>query len=313
MSNLQGKSKNPFSAGICRGWRSFFWIIRIVIPVSLLTTILQWSGWFGEIEFLLKPLTAAINLPPEAVLPIISGMFVNLYAAIAAMAAIPFTADQLTLIAVFSLICHNLIAEGIIQHKSGLNIIKASLIRFGAAVVTVIIVSQFFSGTSQSVILSESTVTNIPILELLKDWSLDTLFLLMKILGIIMGIMIILEFSESKRWSEYYLILFRPLMKVLRLSERTTLLWMTSIAFGLSYCGAIVVDEAKKGVLTKEELESLHISVGINHGMVEDPALFMVMGLNPFWLFVPKLAMAIIAVQVYRALRYLKSRLRYNS
>ena len=34
--------------------------------------------------------------------------------------------------------------------------------------------------------------------------------------------------------------------------------------------------------LPKEELENLHISVGINHGMVEDPAMFLVLGLNGF-------------------------------
>ncbi len=43
--------------------------------------------------------------------------------------------------------------------------------------------------------------------------------------------------------------------------------------------------------------------------MVEDPALFLVLGLNPFWVLVPKLVMAILAVQTYRAIKYLKNKL----
>jgi hypothetical protein len=40
--------------------------------------------------------------------------------------------------------------------------------------------------------------------------------------------------------------------------------------------------------------------------MIEDPALFAVLGVNIFWLWLPRLIMAIIAVQVYRGIRYLR-------
>ena len=40
--------------------------------------------------------------------------------------------------------------------------------------------------------------------------------------------------------------------------------------------------------------------------MVEDPALFLVFDLNGFWLWVTKLVAGIVAVQVYRAAKYMK-------
>ncbi|MFC1932241.1 nucleoside recognition domain-containing protein [Chloroflexota bacterium] len=300
-------------AGVKRGWSSFVWICKIVIPVSFLVTLLQWTGWLNHLDFLLNPLMKLINLPPEAALPIITGMLVNLYAAIAAMTALPFTLEQMTLIAVFTLICHNLIAEGIIQHKSGINVVIATLVRFTAATLTVIIVSQFLGDTSQSTTTPGALMVHVPLLEVLKGWAVDTVGLLLKILGIVMVIMIMLQFSESLRWTERSLKFFRPLMRILRLPERTAILWVTSAAFGLMYGGAVIIDEAKKGVLTKEELERLHISIGINHAMVEDPTLFLVLGLNPLWLWVPKLVMAIIAAQTYRAIRYLKHKLLHHS
>ena len=124
-----------------------------------------------------------------------------------------------------------------------------------------------------------------------------------------MLIMILLESSKSLGWTEYALKFFRPLMRILGLPERTVMMWVTAIIFGLLYGGAVIVEEAKKGDLTKEELERLHIFIGINHSMVEDPALYTVLGLNAFWLWVPRLIMAIIVVQTYHGIKYLKNKL----
>ena len=97
-------------------------------------------------------------------------------------------------------------------------------------------------------------------------------------------------------------------MGILGLSNRVAMPWVTAVIFGLLYGGAIIVEEAKRGDLTKAEVEHLHISVGINHSMLEDPALFLALGLNGFWLWVPKFIMAIITVQIFRVARYLKKK-----
>ncbi|MFC1957367.1 nucleoside recognition domain-containing protein [Chloroflexota bacterium] len=309
MADFRTQSKRSFLAGVKRWWRSFTWISKIIIPVSFLVTLLQWAGWLDRLDFLLNPLMRLINLPPEAALPIISGMFISIYTAIAVMTALPFTQEQMTLIAVFILICHNLITEGIVQHKSGINIIKTTLFRITAAILAVIIVSRFLGDTSQSTSITTALAAQPPVFEILKGWALDIIGLLLKILGIVMTVMILLEFSESLNWTEHSRKFFRPLMRILRLSDQTATLWVTSVTFGLVYGGAVIIDEARKGTLTKEELERLHISVGINHAMVEDPALFLALGLNAFWLWVPKLVMAIIAVQAYRAIQYLQNKL----
>ena len=309
MAKYQSQLRSVFLAGIKRGWRSYVWICQIVIPVSFLVTLLQWTGWLNQLSFLFNPLMSLINLPSQAALPIISGMLVNIYVAIAVMTAMPFTIEQMTLIAVFNLICHNLITEGIIQHKSGINVIKITLIRITLAILTVFIVSQFLGDTSQGITVPTLLTAASPLLMVVKDWAINLIALLLKILGILMAVMIMLEFSESLGWTEYSVKFLRPLMRILGLSEQTSTLWVTSAAFGLMYGGAVTIDKARKGVLDKEELERLHISIGINHSMVEDPALFLALALNPFWLWVPKLVMAIIAVQVYRIVYYIKKKL----
>jgi hypothetical protein len=243
-------------------------------------------------------------------LPIISGGLIGNYATIAAITALPLNLSQMTLIAVFSLIAHNLVVEGIIQHRSGINAAKITLIRIGVAILTVFIISHFFTDTSASVTVPAGFRVDEPFATVLKTWVVDTGRLLLKILAIIMSIMIGLEFLRVLGWTGYLIRFFRPIMRVLGLSHLASALWVTAAVFGVMYGGAVIVEEAGRGTLTKEELERLHISIGINHSMVEDPFLFLVLGLNGFWLWLPRIVAGILAVQVYRVTKYLKRRVR---
>jgi len=270
--------------------------------------LLQWSGWLHHAEVVLQPLIGWLGLPSEAALPIISGMVINIYAAIATMTVIPFSTAQMTLIAVFVLIAHNLFMEGIIQHRSGMNGIRITLVRIASAVVTVVVISFFLGDTSQSVSGMDTIPAGGPFLPALGQWALNTGLLLARIFGIIMAVMVVLEGMTELGWTDKLYAVSRPLMRLIGLSDRTTILWVTAVVFGLMYGAAVIQERAKQEDLTKAELEHLHISVGINHSMVEDPVLFMALGINGFWLWVPKLVMAAVAVYVFRAAGYFTRR-----
>jgi len=306
VSPFRTQLKSGLRAGTRKGWSSFGWICKLLLPTAFLVTLVQWGGLLSQVEYLLNPLMRLINLPGEAALPIISGMLIGPYTTIAIITVIPFTLGQMTLIAIFVMIAHSLIVEGIIQHKSGINVAKITPIRIAAAILAVLVVSQFFADTTQGVVVPPELMATTPFIEVLKTWAIDMGRLLIKVFIIIMAVMIGLESLKSLGWMEYLLNFSQPVMKILGLSHRTALLWVTAVVFGLLYGGAVIIEEAKKGALTKAELERLHISIGINHSMVEDPALYLALGLNGFWLWVPRFVMAVIAVQVYRATKYLK-------
>jgi len=309
MSEFRTQLQTGIRTGIKKGWSSFVWICKIIVPVSFVVALIQWSGWLSHLDFLLHPLMNVINLPAAAALPIIVAMTVNFYAAIAIMVVLPFTIEQIILIALFTTIAHMLIVEGIVQHKSGLNVIKAALVRIGAAVLSVLVVSQFFADTSQSISLPASLATQTPFIEVLKGWAIDTLRLCGRVLVIIMLVMTALHASESLGWIKYLVKFFRPLMKILGLPDRAATMWVTAAGFGLLYGSAVIMEEAKKGALTKEELEHLQISIGINHSIVEEVALFLALGVTPLWLLIPRFVTAAIAVHALRAIQYFKSKL----
>ncbi|MDD5288151.1 MAG: hypothetical protein PHY28_03455 [Dehalococcoidales bacterium] len=306
---LTAKLKGAFLSGIGKGWRSFLWVAKITIPISLLVALLQWSGWLYKVDFLLNPVMKLIHLPSEAALPILSGLLIDNYGTIAVLTVVPLSIEQMTLIAIFSLIAHNFIREGIIQHQSGFNVFVICTVRLIAAIITVLVVSLFMGDTTRSI----GSVASIPsqtvsLLEALKNWSIDAGLLLLKILGIVMLIMITLEILVRLTWDKYLFRIFRPLMKVLGLTDKLAMLWVPSAIFGLMYCGPIVVEKSKEGALTRSEVERIHLSMAINHSMVEDPPLYMALGMNGFWLWIPRLIMAIVVVQFYRLIELLKGR-----
>jgi Fe2+ transport system protein B len=300
MNPIQNKLTYGLKTGTQKGWHGFVWMLKIIVPISFLTVLLEYSGWINQINFILEPCMNLLSLSPIAALPLIVGMLTGIYGGIAAMAVLPLTTHEMTLIAIFILISHNLIQEGIIQSQSGLKPFRATLFRLAASVVTVMIVSRFLGPEPALVVAKGTPVAVQPaFITLMKNWLIATLYLSLKIFVIIMVIMILLEMMKIFNLIPHIVKVLSPLLKTMGLDQRAGILWLTAIAFGLAYGGAVIVEEAKEAYITKEQLEKLHLSIGINHSMIEDPALFLSLGLSAFWLWVPRLIVAIIAVRLF--------------
>ena len=299
MQNTNNKLKPSLTSGLAKGWNGFVWMLKILVPISLLTSLLAWSGWINRLDLILEPVMGVIGLPPVAALPLIAGLLTGPYGAIAAMAPLPLTVDQMTLLAIFLLISHNLIQESFIQSKSGLPFLKATLFRLVASITMVMVVSWFMDHeTATNALTDAPVIIQVPFFSMLKTWIAATLVLSGKILVIIMTLMITLEIMKNYNLIDHIVRMLAPVLKVFGLGKQTGFMWLTAATFGLTYGAAVIVEEAKEGNLSKDELERLHLSMGINHSMIEDPALFLSLGLSIFWMCVPRVAAAIIAVQL---------------
>jgi hypothetical protein len=234
-----------------------------------------------------------------ATLPIVIGALTGIYGGIAAMAVLPFTVAEMTLLANFLLISHNLIQEGVIQAKSGLNPVKATLFRIAAAVITVYAMTFFIKTDPAAAMQAGALGASAQSFQLMvADWGVSTLDLSVKVFFIIMTILTLLEIAKSMDWVMPVVKALSPFLRILGLSEKVGILWMTAVVFGLTYGGAVIVEEARQGHISREELEELQLSIGINHSMVEDPFLFMPFGISALWLWVPRLITAMAATRL---------------
>jgi hypothetical protein len=299
VTDTREKLKEGLRNGLNRGWSAFLWMMKIILPVSFLTAVLAWTGWLGSVDFLLAPLMGFLGLPAVAALPILIGGLTGIYGGIAAMAVLPFTVAEMTLLANFLLISHNLIQEGVIQARSGLNPIKATLFRILASVVTVYAMTFFIQTDPSAAVQAGALGASTQAFRLMvADWGISMLNLSVKVFFIIMAILTLLEIAKSMGWVMPLVKVLSPFLRILGLSEKVGILWMTAVVFGLTYGGALIVEEARQGHISKGELEELQLSIGINHSMVEDPFLFLTFGISALWLWVPRLITAMAATRM---------------
>ncbi|MBI5589870.1 MAG: iron transporter [Deltaproteobacteria bacterium] len=300
MTNFRDTAKSGIMSGIEKGWSGYVWLLKILIPISFLTLLLDYSGLIQRTDFMLAPVMKLINMPAAAAIPLVVGMLTGIYGGIAAMIVLPFSVNQMTLIAIFLLISHNLVQEGMVQGRSGLRPLKATAIRLAASIATVIAVAQFMDlQTGASATVAFGPQIQKTLWEVIEKWGISTFFLCIKIFLIVMALMIALCLMKAFDIIPFLVKVLKPFLKIMGLDERVGLLWLTAVVFGIAYGAAVIVEEAKEGNFSAEELERLHISIGINHSMVEDPTLFASLGLSVFWLWIPRVVTAIVAVYLF--------------
>jgi Fe2+ transport system protein B len=288
------------AAGSRKGWRGFIWMLKILVPISLGTALLAHSGVLDQLDFLLEPLMGILGLPAMAALPLVAGLLTGIYGGIATMTVLPFTVAQMTLIAIFLLISHNIVQEAIIQGKSGLHPLKATAFRLVVSCVTVMVVSHLVPADAAAIVSQvQGALPSVSVGAMLRGWSLDAFLMALKIFLIIMPLMILLEEMKQFNLIRHLVKLAGPLLKVMGVDRKVGMLWLTAVIFGLSYGAAVIVEETREGHFSAEELSRLQLSIGVNHSMIEDPALFLPLGVSAFWLWVPRLVMAILAVHLY--------------
>ncbi|MDX9822384.1 MAG: hypothetical protein RBT20_10665 [Syntrophales bacterium] len=117
---------------------------------------------------------------------------------------------------------------------------------------------------------------------------------------IIMVLLMLLDVLKAMGWVEPLVGVLSPLLWLMGLDRKMGFLWLTAVLFGLTYGGAMIVEEAHSGSLRRADLELLQMSIGIHHSVVEDPALFLSLGLSAFWLYVPRLVVAVVTVRLLR-------------
>jgi hypothetical protein len=291
------------AAGLQKGLKGFLWMLRILLPVSLGTSLLGWSGLLERLSVFLSPVMGILHLPGMAALPIVIGGAGGIYGGLAAMASLPLTQAQATLVAIFLLMSHNLVLEGIVQAKSGINGWVVTVFRIATAALTTWVCGFLIPSPAGQAAAAHAAaavdVVRAPFLQFLGGWALSTLKLSAKILLIITALLVVLEILKALGWLRRVVKALTPVLRVLGLGDETGYIWTAAGIFGLTYCAPLVVEEAKAGLLSRRELVKLNLSISINHSFIEDPLLFMSAGVGGvFWLFVPRLLVAILAVRL---------------
>ena len=122
-------TKQTWINGLRNGIDTIWELAKVVIPVTLVITVLKETGWLGLLADRLGPFMSLLGLPGEAALALVVGYFLNIYSAIAVILVLDLTVKQITVISIMIGICHNLFVESAVTSKMGVKPLPLALLR----------------------------------------------------------------------------------------------------------------------------------------------------------------------------------------
>lgn len=283
--------------GLVSGVGTIWFLVRIMVPVSLAVSILRWSGALTWGAAFLEPVMRLLGLPGEASLVLASSMLLNVYSAIAVIETLSLTMREITILAIMSLVAHNLIVETAVMKKSGSSALKMVVIRIGwafaAGFAFNLLLPQADAGTRTAVLVETARQS---FSDMMMVWGLSTLRLVLKVVVLVLTIMVAQRLMEEFHVMDFLSGLTAPVMKIFGLPDSASFLWIVVNVVGYAYGAAVIVERVRNGKMTPQEADLFNHHAAVSHSMLEDTALYLAIGAPLFWVTVPRLLMALVIV-----------------
>lgn len=260
-----------------------FDLFKIMIPMTILTKILE---YFGAVEFtgkILSPLMGLMGLDGQLGLVWAASMITNIYGGLSVFAAIypglQVNSCDITVLSLIILVAHSFPVELGIAKKAGAKVFPMFLLRFVSAVIMGIVLAfilnyfNFLQEPASPLWSLEVTASKTFLGEILSQ-AVGLLYIFLIILSLVF-LMDILEKLKFMGWLTKKIMFF---ISPLGIGEKAGFMAVTGFTLGISYGGGLIINEAKSGALSQREIFFSLSLMGLSHGMIEDTLLMAAIG-----------------------------------
>ncbi|MDR2860006.1 MAG: nucleoside recognition protein [Mediterranea sp.] len=286
------KQALPKSAKMC------LWLLKIILPCSLIVRLLQYYGIVDHLAEVLHPLFNFVGLPGATAIVFITSVFLPLYAAIAVMTSLVMTIREATILTLMCLVAHNLLVECAVTKKTGSSFIGMFAFRLIMAFVVANFLNLILPQSYNTPFMQTVAVVygDASMVALIEAWLHSSLTLILTIVLIVTGLMILqrilTEFDLIKVISRP----LRPLMKLFGLPPNSSFLWIVGNVLGLAYGGALMADMVEEGKLSLKDSNAVNYHLAISHSLIEDTLLFVALGISGWIIISTRILFAVIMV-----------------
>jgi hypothetical protein len=263
-------------------WLTSWELIRITIPVAVLTKILEEFGLIAYLSMVLEPVMGVIGLPGSLGLVWATAMLTNLYGGIAVFAALApgllLTGGQITVLCSAMLIAHSLPIELSVSKRAGANIIPIGLLRLIGAVVYAFLLNQICLGFNiwqeKATLLFKATAESGNLLQ----WGLELLQNQGLIILIIFSIVLCMRIFRVVGLLTLLEKILAPVLPFFGMGRQAAPITVVGMIMGIGYGGALIIRETSTGKMAREEVFNSMALMGLCHGLVEDTLVMAAIG-----------------------------------
>lgn len=120
--------------GTIKGVKTGVMLLKVVLPVYIIVVLIKYSPLMLWLQGFFEPGMKIFNLPGNAIVPIITGIFTDEYGVIAAMKSFDLSMAQITTIAMIILTAHSLPVESALAQKIGFSPGRLAVFRIVLAI-----------------------------------------------------------------------------------------------------------------------------------------------------------------------------------
>ncbi|MEG1545146.1 MAG: nucleoside recognition domain-containing protein [Tannerellaceae bacterium] len=277
--------------------RTCLWLLKIILPISLLVRLLQYSGLLDKMSAFMEPLFSLVGLPGETAIIFITSVFCPLYAPIALITSMSLGVREATILTLMCLVSHNLVVESSVQAKTGSSFCEMTVLRLVMSFVIAFSLNFVMPHEGWGTVgITESAAVCNSLLEVFVLWLTSSLKVIMQILVIVTLLMILHYLLEEFKLMKGLSKLFAPMMKVFGLPRDAVFLWLVGNVVGLAYGGAIMVEQMERKKLTYTEGDLLNHHLAVCHSLLEDTIIFVAIGIPLLWIVLTRILFAMLSV-----------------
>lgn len=303
MPSVQNPIIQIFKNTFPKSLKMIFWLLKIILPVSLAVSLLQYWGVIAAIAIYLEPLFRLIGLPGESAVVFISSVFLPLYAPIAIITTMQLDLREITILALMCLISHNMFVESAIQGKTGSKAVVMFIFRIAMSFFSALILNALLPDKLGMAVVADKIVVFHSVKDLLVNWLINAGWLSLKITLIITGLLLLQNVLKEFHLLHYIAKLFVPFMKIFGLSKDSSFLWFVAQTLGLTYGSVVMLEAVEHKDISIDNAKMLNYHIAVNHSLLEDTLLFVAIGVPVLWIVFPRIILATLVVWIIRFFR----------
>ncbi|MBM7690961.1 hypothetical protein JOC77_000364 [Peribacillus deserti] len=268
--------------GLLAGLKTTWTLGKVIFPVTLIVSILQYTPVLGWIVKGISPFMKVLGLPGEAAIPLVLGNFLNLYAGIAGILTLDLTVKEVFILAVMLSFSHNLLIETGVALKVGVKLWVILSVRIGLALVSAVLINLFWHGGGElaqygSLKSRGGDVSGaVPIL---MNGMETALIGILKLAIIVIPLMIIIQILKELKWLEKVSDALGPMMKVLGMNKNASMTMASGLILGLAYGAGVMIQAVQEDGVSKKDATLAFIFLVACHAFVEDTLIFIPLGI----------------------------------
>ena len=293
--------KRCFTTAVRPSLKTSWWLLKIMIPISLAVRLLQYYGVIEWCAQWLNPVFQYLGLPGASAIAFLTGASVTTYASLAVMLSMTLTMRQATIIAIMVLICHALPLECAVVKKVGSKPFRMGLIRIAAAFLAALYLNMVLPEMSAPFGHVAPSDVSVTLLDVLQEWLFLSGKLVIMIMGIIYSLSVVQRMMDDLGIMYHLVRPIEPLMSFFGLPRNAAYLWLVGNVLGISYGSAMMISLEESGQITREEANEVNYHLIMNHSMLEDTMVFATAGVSALWILSTRMLFALLLVWGRRA------------